>query len=163
MARQRSQPKSDTDLKKALEAALGEELAVPVLNKLNLFTTVGAFSFQRQDSFTTTQSIVVFLPKSCTAAALLDVDGFAATGTDGKAVFRLSRFVCLSSVSIGQPLNIVATPQSNAPAYLTAQHALVDNATDVEYTVFSWAPDGSPAPNVFFDWRSRVSFSDIIL
>jgi hypothetical protein len=163
MARQRARPKSDPDLKKTLETALGEELAVPAINKLNLFTTIGAFSFQRQDSFTTSQSIVVFIPKSCSPAALLDVDGFAATGSDGKAVFRLSRFVCLSAATIGQPLNIVATPQSTAPVYLTAQHVLVDNAADVEFTVFSWAPDGSPAPNVFFDWRSRVSFFDIVL
>jgi len=162
MARQRTRPKSDTDLKETLETALGEELAVSTVDKLNLFTIVGAHSFHRQDSFTTTQSIVVFIPKSCNPAALLDVDGFAATAADGKAVFRLSRFACFSA-TIGQPLNIVATPQSTAPVYLTAQHVLVDNATDVEFTVFSWAPNGSPAPNVFFDWRSRVSFNDIVL
>jgi hypothetical protein len=162
MARQRSAPKTGADLKKALEAALGEELAVPVPNRINLFSTVSAWSVQRQDSFTTTQSIIVNLPKSCATASLVDVDGFAATGSDGKAVFRLSRFTCLTSVTIGQPLNIVATPQSTAPVYLTAQHVLVDGGADVEYTVFSWAPDGSPAPNVFFDWRSRVSFNDII-
>ncbi|MFL5208755.1 MAG: hypothetical protein ACJ8CC_06355, partial [Microvirga sp.] len=70
MARQRARPKSDTDLKEALENALGEELAVPAINKLNLFTTVGAYSFHRQDSFTTSQGIIVIIPKSCTAAAL---------------------------------------------------------------------------------------------
>jgi hypothetical protein len=163
MARQRARPKSDADLKKTLETALGEELAVPALDRFNLFTTVGAYSFQRQDSFTTRQSIVVIIPKACSPSALLDVDGFSATGSDGKAVFRLSGFVCLPPVSIGPPLNIVATPQSTTPVYLTAEHVLVNDAADVEYTVFSWAPNGSPAPNVFFDWRSRVSFNDIVL
>jgi hypothetical protein len=163
MARQRSAPKAEPDLKKAIEDALGEELAVPTVHRLNLFTTVGAWSLQRQDAFTTSQGIVVVIPKSCSAASLVDVDGFAATGSDGKAVFRLSKFVCLTSVTFGAPLNIEATPLSTAPVYLTAQRVLVDNASDVEYTVFSWAPDGSPAPNVFFDWRSRVSFFDIVV
>jgi hypothetical protein len=101
----------------------------------------------------------------------MDISGLATTDSNGKRVFLLSEFLCFSSptsIHFQQPINVVATPQSTAPCFLTVTHSLVNTgplnaATDVEITVFTWDANGAAAPNVTFDWRCRVDIPNIIL
>src|SRR4051812_43829191 len=108
MARQRARPKPNRDVKKELEAALGEELSLEAVQKINLWSAVGSYSFSFTDSYTAFQNLIVAFPKYCNSTSLLDVSGFAATGSDGTATFRLTRFVCLGSgYFLGLPINVV--------------------------------------------------------
>jgi hypothetical protein len=90
-------------------------------------------------------------------ASLLDASGASATVANGQKVFLLSDFVCFPLVrSLAEPINFLATARSSSAVYVTAQHALINNGTDVQFTVFSWNAKGAPAPGVTFDWRCRV-------
>ena len=112
----------------------------------------------------------IFFPgKFCSPATLLDVAGNTSTLTDGKRVFRLSDFLCSTNNSFAPPVNLVATPRSASPGYATSTLTLVPNPAfpgafiDVEITIFTWAPNGSPAPSVSVDWRCRLVQIPIIL
>src|SRR5439155_26099613 len=120
------------------------------------------FSFD--NSHTTWRNAIVFFPKQCFDIPTLDVGAHSVTGTDGKSVFRLTDFVCLSGqYQLSLPINTVATPVSATPVFVTAQYALINNATDVEFTVFAWDPSGTAAASIPFDLRCRVAFPQIIL
>lgn len=152
------------DLKKDLEAALGDKIAVDV-QRLNLWSPVGSFFFAN-DGKTTWQNLIVAFPKQCYDTPLLEASGSARTGSDGKITFRLSYFVCFGSgsgYSLAAPVNVVATPQTPDPVFLTAEHTLVDNATDVEIKVSTWDANGAAAPDIFFDFRCRVVYSVVVL
>jgi len=112
----------------------------------------------------------IFLPgKTCSPSELLDVAGNSSTGADGKRVFRLSDFLCSTSNNFAAPVNLVATPRSTSPCYATSTLTLVPNPAlptafnDVEITIFTWAPNGSPAPSVSVDWRCRLVQFEVIL
>jgi|SRR5262245_7330717 len=109
----------------------------------------------------------IFWPKgkTCSDATLLDASGVSFTGADGKRVFLLSDYVCFSQFgrSLAEPINVVATAQSTGPFFVTATHALINNGTDVQITVFAWDAKGAAAPNVTVDWRCRVVSIPIIL
>ena len=100
---------------------------------------------------------------------LLDVAGNSGTLSDGKRTFLLSDFLCSTNNSFAAPVNLVATPRATSPCYATSTLTLVQNPTlpsafsDVQITIFTWAPNGSPAPSVSVDWRCRLVQFDIIL
>ena len=112
----------------------------------------------------------IFFPgRFCSPMDLLDVAGNTSTGVDGKRVFRLSDFLCSTNNAFAAPVNLVVTPRSASPCYATSTLTLVPNPTlptafsDVEITIFTWAPNGSPAPSVSVDWRCRLVQFQIIL
>lgn len=167
------------DLKKHLEAIVGHTLSSEELQTIKLTQAVATSNIILDGSITS-RGIIFALPNSCVSSRLLEVGGFAATGSDGKATFRLNAFLCPFG-GIGPivttsgaappppapkyvpPVNVVATPLSSEPFFLTLTRSLVDNGADVEIKVATWDADGSAAPNVSFDWRCRVPLLDIIL
>ncbi len=150
------------DLKKQLDSLLGHPLNADVVQLLNFWSPVASYVVSRDESYVTWMNILVALPKHCDSATILDASGFAATGSDGKRVFRLSEFVCLDQPLL-PPVNIVATPRSPNPFFLTVEHSLINNSTDVEIKVSTWDANGAAAPNIAFDWRCRVLYSTLIL
>jgi hypothetical protein len=60
------------------------------------------------------------------------------------------------------PVNVVATPNSSDPFFLTIQHSLIGLA-DVEIKVWTWDANGAAAPGVPFDWRCRVPYHPLTL
>jgi hypothetical protein len=152
------------DLKKQLEKLLGHELDADAVQRLNFWSPVALYSFV-DEGHTTWSNIIGLLPKHCDPSPFLDASGVAATGNDGKAVFKLSDFVCLAAgqYTFAAPVNVVATPQSVDPVFLTVQHTLINAATDVEIRAATWDTAGGAAPNVVFDWRCRVVYWTILL
>lgn len=114
-------------------------------------------------SRTTRMNTVASTPNQCFDSRVVDVSGFAATGLGGQAVFRLTKFICPAAEIYGPPVNVVATPISDKPFFLTVLHKLVNSNKDVEITVFSWDAAGARAPGVQFNWRCRVVHPHIIL
>lgn len=168
------------DLKKQLEAIVGYKLNTEALQFINLIQSVASSNITLDGSITK-RSFLIASPNECSLSSLLDVSGFATSGSDGKTVFRLNSFLCpfggigpvtetpdapvtLPPPKYSQPINVVATPLSSTPCFLTLVHSLVDNGADVEITVLTWDANGVAAPNVSFDWRCRVPLlSDPIL
>lgn len=111
----------------------------------------------------TQQSLNFFRPNRCFGSQVFDVSGFTQTQANGQIVFRLSNFRCPQGETYSAPLNVVATPVSQKPFFITVMQALVNNGTDVEITVFSWDANGAPAPNIPFNWRCRVEHLNIVL
>ena len=77
----------------------------------------------------------------------------------------LSEFACnLDGYHLYDPVNVVATPRVNTPCFITLTHDLTTQgeATDIKIMAFTWMADGTPAPNIQFDWRCRV-VAEIIL
>lgn len=166
------------DVKKQLEAIVGHKLDAQALQSIDLVQSV-ATSNTIQDGSITQISLIVLRPNVCNDSRLLDIGGFATTGSDGTSTFRLNRFQCpfggigpISTTSnvtappaspkYAQPINVVATALSTTPCFLTLVHSLVENASDVEIKVFTWDAGGAAAPNISFDWRCRVPLVDII-
>jgi hypothetical protein len=77
--------------------------------------------------------------------------------------FNLTNFLCPANEIYSLPINVLATPISAKPFFLTVQHELVPNGTDVKITVFAWNANGGPAAGVVFNWRCRVELPIIIL
>jgi len=160
------------DLKKQLEAIVGHNLNTEALQFINLIQLVASSNITLDGSITQS-SLLIARPNECSQFRLLDVSGFATSGSDGKALFRLNSFLCpfggvgpvnptpdapatLPPPKFSQPINVVATPLSSTPSFLTLVHSLVDNGADVEIKVSTWDANGVAAPNVSFDWRCRV-------
>lgn len=114
-------------------------------------------------SRTTRMNTVASTPNQCFDSRVVDVSGFATTGPGGQAVFRLTKFICPAAEIYGPPINVLATPTSEKPFFLTVTHKLVNSNKDVEITVFSWDAAGARAPGVSFNWRCRVVHPHIIL
>ena len=151
------------NVKKQLEALVGRdsEVSAEQLIKLKLWFPAGASSYE--DGSVTWKSIL-FPGKRCNSATLLDASGVSFTGADGTRVFLLSDFVCFPQVnSLAEPINVVATPRSESPFFLTLTHALINADSDVQISVFTWDAGGAAAPNVAFDWRCRVVSNQIVL
>lgn len=149
------------DIKKQVEALLGHEITEEVLQTY-IFTQAVASS-TISDGSTTTKNLLVLRPNHCRQARFLDVGGFWTTGSEGKALFRLTEFLCHTGESFQQPLNVVATPISSTPCYVTIVAKLINNGADAQIEVWSWDADGAAAPDVYFNWRCRLEFAQFIL
>jgi hypothetical protein len=159
-------------LKKQLEAIVGHDLDTEALQFIKLTQSVASSNIIVDGSITE-RNLLVATPNECRLSRLLDVSGVATSGSNGKALFRLNSFLCpfggvgpinpnpdnpapSPTPKYSQPINVVATPLSSAPSFLTLVHSLVDNGADVEIKVSTWDANGVAAPNVSFDWRCRV-------
>jgi hypothetical protein len=171
------------DIKKPLEAIVGHKLNTEALQFINLIESVASSNITLDGSITK-RNLLLVSPNECSPSRLLDVSGHATSGSDGKSLFRLNSFLCpfggvgpidtsdgtvplpppLPPPKFSQPINVVASPLSSTPCFLTLVHSLVDNGADVEIKVSTWDANGVAAPHVSFDWRCRVPLlSDPIL
>ncbi len=143
-------------MKKQLETLGGRDLHVPPDELINLWYPAGTYSYD--DGMACWRSIFpIFRNKNCSSATLLDVSGALTTAANGQLVFPISDVVCFPLVNtLAEPVNVVVTPRSTGPFFVTQTHALVNNNSDVQITVYSWDAAGKPAPGVAFDWRCRV-------
>lgn len=146
--------------KEHLEGILGEKIAPEAVASISLFRDV-AISTESPCTITE-QSIFFARPNRCFQSRAIDVSGFTQTLANGQIVFRLTNFRCPAGEIYSAPINVVATPISAKPFFLTVMQAFVNNGTDVEITVFSWDANGAPAPNIAFNWRCRVEHATII-
>ena len=145
-----------------VEAVDDSKLTLTAAERITLLQPVASSTIS--DGSTTLRSLFVGFPNRCVSSKLLDVTGVAASGSDGKSRFRLLSFLCPEgNFHFGFPINVVATPLSTAPRFLTLVHTLVNNGADVEIEVSTFDATGAPAPNVSFDWRCRVELVNIIL
>jgi hypothetical protein len=111
--------------------------------------------------------------KSCGVTSLLDISGTFYTGANGTAEFLLTDFWCnewfdfAGRHAFEYPVIFIATPQTNAPIFLTSLQVLVAHqnvavpgpVNDIKLTVFSWDTNGNPTGNVVFDWRCSAPMS----
>jgi hypothetical protein len=150
------------DVKKQLEALGARDLQVPPDQLRNIWYPAGTYSYN--DGTTCWRSIFPIFPgKSCSSATLLDVSGALTTASNGQLVFPISDVVCFPLVNLlAEPINVVVTPRSASPSFVTQTHALINNNSDVQITVYSWDANGKPVPGVAFDWRCRVVSVPII-
>lgn len=165
------------DIKKSLEAILGYELTEDAVQRIQLIQAVASYDFSDRpgEGFTTRRHLIIALPNRCDPARLLDISGTATAGSDGTIALRLTDFLCPpfgsgKVESFVRPINVVATPLSSTPCFLTVLHTLVNGGAngeikgvDVEIKVFAWDADGAAAPNVPFNWRCRVELPNVIL
>jgi hypothetical protein len=154
------------DNRKDLETLLANEYSAEERKSLRLFFKTASWNRIEDANVTTTN--ILTPGKSCESQKLLDVSGYASTGANGTARFRLTQFICFNPASFDYPMNVVAVPLTSKPVFLTVQRSLVMDPTnsfgiDVEFEVFTWDANGAAAPNITFDWRCRVPFFDLIL
>jgi hypothetical protein len=149
------------DTKQQLEAITGQQLNEHIVDTFQVFQVVA--SSNQSDASITKHSFIIARPNQCSDGRVLDVYGLSTTGADGTVTFRLSTFVCPTGAKYLLPINVVATPLGAAPRYLTVRRSVVNNGADLEIQVLTWNPNGTPAPNVVFDWRCRTQLEFIIL
>jgi hypothetical protein len=155
---------NSANIKKQLEALTGHKIDFSAEQLVKVLRyPIGAYDYT--DGSAAWRWILWPEGKTCSDATLLDASGVSFTGADGTSVFLLSDFVCFSQYgrSLAEPINVVATAQSTGPFFVTATHALINNGTDVQITVFAWDAKGAAAPSVTVDWRCRVVSNPIIL
>ena len=153
---------NSANIKKQLEALTGQKIDFSAEQLIKVLSyPIGAYDYT--DGSAAWRWII--LPgKACSDATLLDASGVSFTEADGTRAFLLSDFVCFPQLrSLAEPINVVATARSTTPFFVTTTHALINNGTDVQITVFAWDAKGAAAPNVTFDWRCRVVSNQIIL
>jgi hypothetical protein len=154
------------DLKKQLEGLAGGPLDASPELLIQLSFPVGAQTYD--DNGAVTFRRIILGGKFCSDLRLLDADGAATTGADGKTTFLLSSFLCATVNAFGAPVNLVATPRSATPCYTTTSYDLVPDPNapgsfrDLQVTLYAWGPDGKPAPNIAIDWRCRLVSYPII-
>jgi len=161
--RKSAKPANPPNIKKQLETLTGNKIDVSAEELIKVLRyPVGAYDYTDGSA---AWRWIFFPGKSCSDASLLDVSGVSFTEADGTRVFLLSDFVCfpLNRPTLAEPINVVATARSTTPFFVTTTHALVNNGTDVQITVFAWDDKGAAAPNVTFDWRCRVVSIPVIL
>ena len=147
------------EVKKHLEALTGHKIDVNEEQLLKLFYPVGNYLVEEG---TTAWRSLLFPRMSCSPANLLDVTGLSATDATGVATFKLSSFMCPENISFVEPINVVATPRSTSPFFVTQTHELIENGNDIQITVYAWNANGAAAPNVSFDWRCQTPFNYVI-
>jgi len=147
--------------KKEVEAILEQKFSEDALQLIQLNQPVAIST--RQESITTFRNVLIPRPNACFRNYALDVSGFAVTGNNGVSVFKLTNFICPNNEIYDHPINVLATPFSTKPVFVTVTHSLINNGTDVEIRVFSWDANGNAAPNVSFNWRCRLELPIIIL
>jgi hypothetical protein len=158
----------ETDIKKKAEEVFGKDLAADMLERIRWTVQIASYNTLTDNTFVTSM-FLVFPSKWCNPVPLFDIGGIAATGGNGQRVFRLREFSCVEHITFVDPINVVATPLSSLPFFLTVKHALVvpdpdyPGVNDVEITVFVWDANGKAAPNIAFDWRCRVPYNTWIL
>jgi hypothetical protein len=154
------------ELRRRLTDLAGEDVVLTDQQILNIFFPIGAT--------TSTEGSVAFrsviLPrKFCRNETLLDASGQSVTGASGSVTFLLSDTLCSTVNDFAGPVNLEATPVIAKPVYVTSQYALVPNAgspgsfNDLQITLMTWGPNGSPAAGVAVDWRCRLVAVPIIL
>lgn len=156
-------------IKRQIEAIVGHEIEETEEQLISLWYPIGSHVFEQDASvawkFLFTQA------KSCRAETLLDASGKGTTGTDGKRVFKLTDFVCMTlgdRYELLEPVNIVATPRSITSVFVTTDYVAVTSGSppstiDLQLTIFAWDANGAPAANVNFHWRCRVPYRYTIL
>jgi hypothetical protein len=140
--------------KQHIEGILGEPVANEALPLIKLFQDLAVST--ESPSRTTQRSLIIPRPNRCIDSRVTDVTGFAQTQANGQVVFRLLTFLCPANDLFELPINVLVTPISKQPFFLTVTHTLINNGADVEITVFSWDANGAPAPNIAFNWRCRA-------
>jgi hypothetical protein len=150
--------KSDT--KKQLEELLGEKLDDDAVQLIQLVQRVALSTVTSGE--TTQRHIFGDFPNTCSSNNVLDVSGYASTGSNGQRLFRLSDFLCVSDRVFHYPINFIATPFSSQPRFLTATYSIVNNGADIEIKVFAWDANGVAAQNVYFNWRCRAEIERIV-
>jgi hypothetical protein len=153
------------DIQKALDAVLADKFTPEELNTIKVWQGVSTWNLIERASVTLKP--LYFSAKFCQLTELLDVSGIARTDLNGTVRFRLTDFICIDGVALDTPINMVATPLGSQPIFLTLNHTLVMDPSnlfgrDVEFEVFTWDADGVAAPDITFDWRCRVVFVDVI-
>lgn len=138
-----------------IEGILGEKISPEALPAIQFFQDVAVTT--ETPSTTTQRSFIIVWPNRCYASNAVDVSGFTQTGANGQVAFRLSSFLCPGTHTFTLPVNVLTTPISRKPFFLTVMHTLINNGADVEITVFAWDANGAPAPDVVFNWRCRVT------
>jgi hypothetical protein len=163
-----SSKKETVDIKAALEAFTGNEIDATkkqIEQRIrNLTFPISTYAFTPSTiGEIVSKSILVFLPRSCTASELLDVSASATTGSAGNVTLLINDFLCPNDVGriYSEPVNIAATPASTTPFFVTVTHSLVATppstfTTNVQINIFAWNANGTPAPNVTVNWRCRV-------
>ena len=133
-----------------IDAQIGDDVALR--SPISLYTRAEGSVTSREIATTGDAT------KRCAKAGILDVGGYARTGTDGQVTIVLTEFFCLKrseEVQFTYPINLVATPRSREPVYLTSVQSvkLLPESDVVTITIFSWSPNGSPAANISVNWR----------
>ena len=147
--------------KEHIEAILGEKIGDEALALIQMY--VDASIVTSSASRTVQRHTTANRPNRCFENRVVDVSGFAETGPNGQITFNLTNFLCPANEIYSLPINVLATPISAKPFFLTVQHELVNNGLDVKITVFAWDANGGRAPGVLFNWRCRVEHPHIIL
>jgi hypothetical protein len=154
------------ELRRQLNELAGRQIDVSDDNLIQFIFPIASSSVD--DAGEVTFERIIFPGKTCSQMELLDVAGNSTTGDDGQRVFRLSDFLCSTFNSFAAPVNLVATPRASTPCYATTTLTLVPNPaipntfTDVQITMFTWNPPGTPAPGISVDWRCRLAQFAII-
>jgi hypothetical protein len=166
MVKKPNQPAEIASIKKQIETIVGHEIDPGVERHINFFYPAGSYAifFQDESAQACWRRIYPFPSKDCSIVHLLEATGVSSTLADGKRVFQVSDVVCPQGVlwAFGEPINVVATPLSESPIFRTMTYSLIQQGPDpsfvpdVQMTAFTWNADGSPAPNVMFDWRCRA-------
>jgi hypothetical protein len=154
----------ERDLQSHFTAMLGRDIARDGLDEVTLREAVASYSVS--DGLITSREIGTTgaSTRGCGRTSLVDISGVARSGQDGKVEFLLSDFFCPPHPGyepvFQSPVNLIATPRSDTPAFLTVLRFMTSDRRDVKITVFTWGANGSPLSNVSFDWRCRVPYDN---
>jgi hypothetical protein len=173
MVKRPNQPAEPADIKKNIETIVGHEIDPGVERSIKFFYPAGSYTVFGQvvpeGVHACWRRIYPFPNKVCSGGIpLLEATGVSFTLADGKRVFHVSDVVCPQGVSFGfgEPINVIATPHAQSQTFLTMTYSVIPQGPepliypDVQMTVFAWNADGSPAPNIEFDWRCRAIWID---
>lgn len=150
------------DLKKHFEAILGRELVGGFGDEVALRETLGLYSIEEGNATSREIGVTGSSTKRCGKSSLLSIGGLSLVGVQGKAELRLGDFHC-ERLGFLHPVIVVATSRTTSPVFVTAVPTIIDNGRDVQIVLHTWAPDGSPAPNVLVTWLCRVQSLPVIL
>jgi hypothetical protein len=172
MVKKPKQPAKTAEIKKQVETIVGHEIDPGVERLVKFFYPSGSYAIfggqiESESIHACWRRIYPFPNKVCSIVpTLLEATGVLSTLADGKRVFHVSDVMCPQGEGVsfgsGEPINVVATPLGESRIFLTMTYLLIPQGPDplvhpdVQMTVFAWNPDGSPAPNVMFDWRCRA-------
>ena len=124
--------------KQHIEGILGEKIADEALALIQWWEDVAIST--ATPSRTTQRHTLIPRPNRCFESRVVDVSGFATTGNNGQSVLQLSQFLCPADERFDLPINVVATPISAKPFFVTVTHKLLNNGADVEITVSRGMP-----------------------
>ena len=156
------------EIHQRIDAAIANLPAGIPPDKIAVSWPIGSYIIE--DGYITIHHI--FRGKICGTRQILDVSGSGVTGEDGTRQFGLNAFHCQNRrpgagegrFSYDHPINVLATPDGDAPIYLTTRASIGTDSNDqsledVIITVYAWNASGAPEPAAVFDWRCRVLFS----